>query len=493
MSAPSEIAATPRQALQSWVLIVAAVAYAGLLAAGGRLLGDPDTYWHLATGRWSIEHAQVPTVDPFSHTLAGAPWHAHEWLAELVLWATYELAGWSGVVVLAAAAAALALALLTRFLLQRLAPLHALAFVAVAFLLGSQHLLARPHTLALPLVVLWAGTLFAALDRGRAPPLLLLPVMTLWANLHGGFTFGLALTGCAAAEAVLAAEDRAARVGAVRRWGSFGLLALAAGLITPHGLDGLLFTVRLLGMGGALTNIGEWQPPDFHRLQGLELWLLAALGIAFTTGLRLPPLRTLLLLLLVHLALKHVRHAELLGLVAPLVLAKPIADQVYGRVAASQSHGLDLIMERLSRPARPLGVTVMICGLLTLTTALARGVTLTPPPAISPAAAVEAASSAGAAGSPVLNDYNFGGYLIWRGIPPFIDGRVDMYGEAFVSAYLDAVSLRRPGALDGLLTRHRIGWTLLDPGSPAVALLDRMPGWRRLYTDAIAVVHIRAD
>jgi hypothetical protein len=93
----------------------------------------------------------------------------------------------------------------------------------------------------------------------------------------------------------------------------------------------------------------------------------------------------------------------------------------------------------------------------------------------------------------VLNDYNFGGYLIWRGIPPFIDGRVDMYGEAFVSAYLDAVSLRRPGALDGLLTRHRIGWTLLDPGSPAAALLDRMPGWRRLYTDAIAVVHIRED
>ena len=64
---------------------VAGVVYALLLIAGRKLLNDPDTYWHIAAGRWIWAARAVPTVDPFSHTMAGAPWHAHQWLAELIL------------------------------------------------------------------------------------------------------------------------------------------------------------------------------------------------------------------------------------------------------------------------------------------------------------------------------------------------------------------------------------------------------------------------
>jgi hypothetical protein len=38
-----------------------------------------------------------------------------------------------------------------------------------------------------------------------------------------------------------------------------------------------------------------------------------------------------------------------------------------------------------------------------------------------------------------------------------------------------------------------IGWTLLRPDTPAAILLDNMEGWRRLYGDEVAVVHIRVS
>jgi hypothetical protein len=95
------------------------------------------------------------------------------------------------------------------------------------------------------------------------------------------------------------------------------------------------------------------------------------------------------------------------------------------------------------------------------------------------------------AASPVLNDYSFGGYLIARGVRPFIDSRADLYGDAFLGAY---ARITRPdrAELAAVLAQRRIGWTLFKAGSPMAEAMDAMPGWRRLYADRWAVVHVRA-
>ena len=94
------------------------------------------------------------------------------------------------------------------------------------------------------------------------------------------------------------------------------------------------------------------------------------------------------------------------------------------------------------------------------------------------------------ASTPVFNAYDFGGYLIFRGIAPFIDGRTDLYGDRFMSDYLQAVhpdlaEFRR------LVQRYRIRWTILHTGSPLAAMLATRPGWRLLYGDRTAVVFVR--
>src|SRR4029078_1806262 len=154
-----------------------------------------------------------------------------EWLSEVVFALAYVAGGWVGMVAVASAAAAIAFGLLTRFLLRELRPTAALFGVLVALPLTAPHILARPHILALPLLVAWIAPLIRSVDTRTAPSWLLLPLMTLWANLHGSFTFGLAMIGAAGAEALFLAKP-VDRMNIVRQWGSLCAVAVAAAVLS---------------------------------------------------------------------------------------------------------------------------------------------------------------------------------------------------------------------------------------------------------------------
>jgi len=145
-------------------------------------------------------------------------------------------------------------------------------------------------------------------------------------------------------------------------------------------------------------------------------------------------------------------------------------------------------MAGLAKPARVGGVALAGVALLASSAILLRG-GAQEPSGITPAAALAAVRAAHVEG-PVLNEYSFGGYLIFSGIEPFIDGRAELYGNAFIKRYGEAM-LVESDQLPQLLAEYGITWTLIEPGIPAVVLLDHLPGWRRLYADAIAVVHVR--
>jgi hypothetical protein len=456
--------------------LVAAIVYAVVLLSGARLLNDPDAYWHVAVGRWIAAHGWVPTTDPFSFTFAGQHWIAKEWLSQLLYAGAYGLAGWAGMAILAAAATALAFGLLAHRLERSLAPIAVAAILAASFILVAPHLTARPHVLALPVMVAWTGGLVAAADGRRAPSLWLLPLMVLWANLHGGFTFGLVLVAAAGLDAVFSASETE-RKRLAFAWARFLVLALVAACITPYGPESILVTGRILGMGDALRFIGEWKPQDFGHVGAFEILLLLAVGLALHRGFTLPPFRILTILGLLHLALSANRNTELMGLLAPLFLAGPLAAQVPSLRAAG--------------PARPSPAlaALIVAALVPVTAALAAVTSPSPPAAITPATALEALRKA--TNGPVLNAYDFGGYLIANGMPTFIDGRTELYGADFLRRYQNAVMLTDPPGLEKLLTERHIAATLLQTGMPAIAWLDRTPGWKRLYADDVAVVHVK--
>jgi hypothetical protein len=187
------------------------------------------------------------------------------------------------------------------------------------------------------------------------------------------------------------------------------------------------------------------------------------------------------------MALQHVRYSELLGLVSPLLLAQALAPQLEARLGRRASLSLDRRMDELARPANALGIVLAGAMLLAVSAVTLRGGLARESDAVTPLAALAAVQAHHIEG-PVFNDYSFGGYLIFSGIKPFIDGRY-FYGDAFIKHDYEATFVLNDG-LPQLLAEYGIAWTLLSPRSPSIVLLDHLPGWRRLYADDIAVVHV---
>lgn len=457
-------------------LAVAVAVYFLLLFAGNKLLGDPDTLWQITVGQWIIDHRAVPETDIYSFTMRGQPWISTQWLAQLLYAKAYAVAGWSGPVVLAAGAIAAAFALLAKFLSARLTPAATMIIVAGALLLASAHLLARPHVLALPVLVAWVGGLIAAADRGEAPSPWLLPLMTLWANLHGGFVFGLVLIAPIALDGVWRKES-AARKALAWRWTGFACAALAASCITPYGWNALLASGKILSLGEALPLITEWHPVSFGRLGTFEISLLGVLGLALWRGIVLPPLRIALLLGLLHMALSATRNLEVLALVGPIVLAAPLARQIGGPEDAGESR----------RPALLYAAAALgICATTLLAVSFGY---YAPADRNSPVAAVTELKRLHL--SRIFNDYDFGGYLIAHDVPTFIDGRTELFGEKFVVDQHRASELIDPDQFFTLLNDYKIEATLLRTQSAAAKLLDHLDGWRKVYDDGIATIHLR--
>lgn len=455
--------------------LVALVTFAAV-AFTPALFNDGDTYWHIAAGLRMLADRAVLVRDPFSYTFANAPWNAHEWLSEILMAGAWRVFGWGGVALLFATTAALTAGLLAWHLGRWYATFAQLLILILCLACMTGSLLARPHLLALPLLEIWTAGLVLARAEHRAPSWLLLPVMTLWANMHGGFMFGFLLLIYAGLEALVEEPDR--RKENLGKWGLFALAALVAATLTPQFLDGLIFPFRLATMTG-LAHIGEWAPTSFATPHPFEFLILAAFYVFLSRGVRLPVGRVLICLLLLQLALQHMRHQIVFALVVPLLLAEPLSRALESKPEAVRtSYNLKLILA-CATAAVVIGVSA-----IRLSFPFPRGGQV-----LTPEAALNSLPQK-LAGTHVLNEYGFGGYLIFRGVRPFIDSRAELYGDAFLTDYARIVAPDAK-ALNSAIEKYHVGWTIFPPDSPVVAVLDLMPGWHRLYADDIAVVHIR--
>ena len=451
--------------------------YAVVLINGSVLLNDSDTYWHIATGKWILDHGALPRIDVYSFTKAGEPWISSSWLAQVLFAGSYELAGWAGPIILAAMCFAATFALLTLILSRRIPVAWAIVIAFAALFLSIGHVFARPHVLALPVMLAWANGLVSASDRREAPSFWLLPLIALWVNLHGGFVFGIALVAPLTLDALWNAEP-AQRKPLALRWIVFGVCALAAACTTPYGWESILASRRILELGELLTIIYEWMPANFSSFTPFEGWILLSIGGALYCGVKLSPPRILLVLGLFHMALSHVRNIEIFALLMPLVVLTPLVTQ------------FALQASRAAKIGFPVASAAMVAAALGISTwAVAAQGKYSPTPTQSPAAAVDVLKQRNA--KRILNDLPFGGYLVARDVPVFIDGRAELYGEKFEMKYFRALQLKDVNLLLGILRDYDIDAVLLIPHTPAVTFLDHLDGWQRVYADEYAVVHVR--
>ena len=386
----------------------------------------------------------------------------------------FRLGGWGGVALMTGAATAGAALIVGLAAARELRGAALIATVGLGLGLMTASLLARPHMLALPIAAAWSAGLLAARDRGRAPPLALVPLMTAWANMHGGFIFGLMLIGPFALEA-LAEAPAGARLATARAWTLFGLAALVAALINPYGVEALILPFRLMGIEN-LSRISEWRPQDFSHPGTMELALLMLIGLALTRPFAMPPIRAALLVALD-------RHGA--AAFAPSGAARDPGADAAGEADRSGGRRRRIVGDRAARgwdradaPLSPPRSRSAARGSSRRSSA-STGARRRSPPSTAVPPDLRA--------KPVLNEYGFGGYLIWSHVRPFIDARAELYGDPMLSLY-DKLQAGDPATVESTLKRYDIAWTIFRPDARIVAILDRTPGWRRLYSDATAVV-----
>jgi hypothetical protein len=92
-----------------------------------------------------------------------------------------------------------------------------------------------------------------------------------------------------------------------------------------------------------------------------------------------------------------------------------------------------------------------------------------------------------------LNHYNWGGYFIWKLYPDyrvFIDGRADLYGDAFMDDLATTYYLQGNSWRD-LLGKWGIRTVILPPDAPLIIALQAQPDWETIYSDKQVVLLTR--
>ena len=443
-------------------LYVALAAFALALATPP---GDPDTYWHLASGKWMVDHGALLRTDVFSSTVNGQPYSVGEWLGEIVLYLAYLVGGWSGLVILRGLLVAVSAFFLTRVALRGGSPVIVAVPVACAALLLSEIVWTdRPHLFTLALFPLLLDLLLSA-RAGRLGVLLgVPPLLLLWTNLHGGYALGLALVGIFTFDALLAR----------RNWAAFAITAstaFAASLVDPGSLG--------LGVAAAHASapprfIVEESPPDVTRPAGFVFaaFIIGTLALALRGGGTL--LDLMLLAPLLWLGLSAQRHMPYFAFAAVPYIAAALP-----RAWAP----LEAWLAR-RRPYPRAAVVGFGAGVVAMALVGLAFVPNAPNERAYPTTALDSLRSTSGV---LLNEYDWGGYLIWRAPerPVFVDGRLFPFLPDVFTDWREAVELGP--RWKAILDRYKVAQVLLRPDRALVSAL-REQGWRVVTEDALAVL-----
>ena len=238
-----------------------------------------DTWLTLMAGREVVEHG-LPDTEHLTILGEGSTWTDQQWLAQIVFYAAHGVAGMRAVILLGIGFVLLALALAFATAGTSGASSRSTFVVGVlAILAGPWGWTLRAQTAALPL---FAGVLWLLVDasrRGsRRQTLLVLPLLVIWANLHGSVVLGAGLT-------VLLGIVELVRTRRLA-WIPLALVALspAAVLASPYGTKLVAYYDLMLVDAPFAPILREWQWSKPDATTAL-FWLLA-LAVAALLAMR---------------------------------------------------------------------------------------------------------------------------------------------------------------------------------------------------------------
>jgi hypothetical protein len=482
---------------------------------------DGDAGRHIRVGETILQRGGLFYEDLFSHTMAGERFVPYEWGSETLTALAHRAGGLPGVVILHGLVVAVAWFLLALFLRRRgVDPLLAFLVSVGAAAASAFHWLARPHVFSFigAILTLWlletegrkdGKTEGAPGDDFRPsvlpsfrPLLATLLLFVAWANLHGGFLFGLVLIGMylvGDALEILLGEHREAWRRRLTRHALMFIAAIAGAAINPSGFALFAHVTGYLGKTYLVNMTNEYMSPDFHLWFGRAfLVVLLALLLGILLSRRRPSWPVMVVFLgTLAFALHSARNIPLFCLTALPLLAvhldaewrelrwRPL-DRIRAGIATGDGQAraggwmvgfAALFLVLLAGSGRLAGVPVVVADY---------------DPKIFPVEAVRRAREAGLEGR-IFNQFIWGGYILyaWPEQRVFIDGQTDFYGETLTREY-GQVASTSDGWSDRLRAR-RIDILIMPTSSQLVSRLALGNSWNIWHQDSTAIILRRSD
>lgn len=474
------------EALLAIALLLLSVALLTVLPA----LFNVDTWLELTAGRL-IWQGGIPHTESLTAIAHGRPWIDQQWLAQLLSYGLWRLGGLGllGVTNVALVVCGLAMAVAGARTLGASVRSILVSIVVCGWLLLPATEV-RTQQFALPL---FAATLYLLARDSRQASwrvYAVLPILVLWANLHGSASLGAGLVALRGATIVW--EERRHLLAQPRQMAkALGLIlgAPASLLLTPYGLRTLDYYRVTLTSTAFRHAVTEWQPVTSSMLVAVPFFCVAAL-LLWSFG-RAPERTTswerLALLALAAMTISVIRNVAFFALaaliLAPVSLTTPQSHRPgspgarqrrinSGAVLAALTVTLTAVGVALDRSSAQLEARAPKAGMLKAIEHVTRA-----QPAIKLAA-----------------DTRFADWLLWRA-PELAgrlaaDARFELYTPREMYALVDLFAASgadwsQAAAGDRLLVLDR------SANAGAIVLFQHEPGARTIYSDANTIVILR--
>lgn len=414
-----------------------------------------DYFWHLATGRWILDHSRLPATDPFTLSSDDTRWIDGAWLFQAGAALVDDAFGTTGTSLARGLCVSLIFALGLAAMLRRADPTAALLVAAVSLWGADHRLTTRPESLATLLLVVALHLLFERRPGGRT--LVLYTLLTVvWMSSHPSALLAPVLAGLVLVGQLVSGErgrDAARRLALVVSSG----LAL---LVNPWGIEGVLAPLRLARLVGSGTFVNmEWTATRLHDFPLVYLTVLAVV-VAFLAGKRwnTEAARLLVFAFLSALAIRYVRNHGFLFAAIPLLVSPLMPVSLRPRL----------------RAVIATATILLLCGLLWAHGGIRTGVDRDQ----FPIASVAHLRALGLEGN-IYNPDQLGGYLIWTVYPErrvLTDGRNELH-TAYIEEYGKARLDQR--AWNALLEKYAITIAVDEYRREPVEVVDAATGQRR--------------
>jgi hypothetical protein len=450
---------------------------------------DPDMWWHLKTGEVIWTTHTIPTTDLFSYTAGHQAFVPQEWLSQVLIYGAYRWAGYPGLMLwLCFFTAALLIAGYALCSLYSGNAKVGWAGALVIWLFASVGYAVRPQMIGYLFLVIELLVLY--LGRTRTPRwfFCLPPIFAIWVNCHASFFLGMGLAGL-----IFLCSFFNFQAGLLEssRWDprrqrilALALVLSAAALfLNPLGPKLVFYPLDfMMHLPINLTAISEWQPLPMNSVRGVGL--LGVFACIFLLVIvkrsRLFCHELVLLAAGTWFAVHHERMAFVFGILAAPVLSRLLASSWDGYKAEQDRAWPNAVMTILA--------LLIAVRMFPTHQAIAQQIEET-----NPVKAVEFIRTHHISGR-MLNDYAFGGYLIWAAPehPVFIDGRADLFEFAGVLDQFGGWATLS-GDPNTLLNKYKVDFCLLDRNAPMTHILQLLPGWKSVYSDNQSVIFVRTN